>query len=88
MNDEISIGDLANLIISQMNSCTNTIQLSKERTRPKNSEVDTLLCDNSKILNHTSWRPKYSLRQGMKEVVEWMKNPKIIGLYKSENYNV
>ena len=88
MNEEISMGDLANLIITQMNYSSKKIQISKERTRPENSEVERLVCDNSKILTNTSWRPKCSLTQGINKVIEWMTDPKRISLYKPGNYNV
>ena len=84
---EISIGDLANLIITQMNT-TMKIKTSIERFRPEKSEVERLICNNSKILTHTSWRPKYSLKQGIKEVIEWMQIPENKSHYKSEIYNV
>ncbi len=87
MNAEISIGDLAELISNIMD-----IQLSiksiDERIRPENSEVERLVCDNSKLLKHTSWKPKYTLEQGIKGVMEWMKNSDNLSIYKAEQYNV
>ena len=56
--------------------------------RPEISEVDRLVCDNSKLLKHTSWEPKYTLEQGITEVIEWMKNPNNLSHYKAEKYNV
>ena len=87
MNSEISINDLAGLISKLMNKSI-TIESSEERVRPEISEVDRLVCDNSKLLKHTSWEPKYSLEQGITAVLEWMKNPNNLSHYKAEKYNV
>ena len=84
---EISIGELAKLIANTMNIKL-TIKSSEERIRPKSSEVERLFCDNTKLLKHTSWKPKYSLEQGIGEVVEWMKKPENLNYFKSDRYNV
>jgi len=84
---EISIGELAKLIANTMNIKL-TIKSSEERIRPKSSEVERLFCDNTKLLKHTSWKPKYSLEQGIGEVVEWMKKPENLNYFKSDKYNV
>ena len=87
MNSEISIGDLVVLIAKLVNSDI-SIKSSKERIRPENSEVERLVCNNSKLLQHTSWSPKYTLEEGIIEVIEWMKNSDNLNMYKSEQYNV
>jgi NAD dependent epimerase/dehydratase len=87
MNSEISIGDLTDLIANLMNSDI-TIESSKERKRPRNSEVERLVCDNSKLLKYTTWQPKYTLEQGISKVIEWIKIPDNLELYKAEQYNV
>ena len=87
MNSEISIADLTDLIASLMNSDI-TIESSEERVRPENSEVERLVCDNSKLMKYTSWKPKYTLEKGLTEVIEWMENPGNLTIYKAEQYNV
>jgi len=87
MKTEISIGELAKLIANTMNIQL-TIKSSEERIRPENSEVERLFCDNTKLLKHTSWNPKYSLEQGITEVVEWMKKPENLNYFKADKYNV
>lgn len=84
-NSEISIGDLAQLIASLMNKQIEIITDS-QRIRPKVSEVQRLLCDNSKIRNATGWKPQYTLEQGLRETASWIE--KHFNLYKSEVYNV
>ena len=87
MKAEISIEDLAKLIASIMN-VELKIDSTDERTRPKNSEVERLFCDNEKLLKHTQWKPNYTLVQGINEVLEWMKKPENLIYFKSDKYNV
>ena len=85
MNKEVSIGDLIHKIFSTMKVSINIVQDDK-RIRPERSEVDQLLCDNTKIITHTNWRPKSDLETGLTGTVEWMKNN--MNYYKSDKYNV
>ena len=87
MNSEISIGDLVSLILKIM-STKASIKSSEVRIRPERSEVERLICDNSKILKHTGWEPDYSLEKGLTEVIKWMKDSENLSRYKSEIYNV
>ncbi|MBT5955289.1 MAG: NAD-dependent epimerase/dehydratase family protein [Candidatus Marinimicrobia bacterium] len=84
---EISIGELAKLIANTMNIEV-TIKSSAERIRPENSEVERLFCDNTKLLKHTSWKPNYTFKQGIGEVIEWMKKPENLNYFKFDKYNV
>lgn len=70
--DEISIGDLAELICELMDYKIG-ISKSDERVRPGKSEVDRLLCENGKLIENTNWKPAYSLRQGLAETIDWVK---------------
>ena len=56
------------------------------RVRPDKSEVDRLLCDNTKLMEKTSWKPKYNLESGLAQTIEWFKANKDI--YKPEIYNI
>ncbi len=85
MNDEISIGDLAQVIAGILNKKVRIIE-DPQRVRAKKSEVERLRCNNTKIMTATSWRPKYNLEKGLKETVGWIK--KNLNLYKAEIYNV
>jgi len=87
MNQEISIGELTDLIAELMDTKIKVVT-REERLRPDNSEVERLRCDNTKLLKHTSWKPNYSLEQGLIEVIDWMKKPENRAFYKSEMYNV
>ena len=57
-----------------------------QRNRNSSSEVERLICDNTKIINNTKWMPRYSLREGLIETIDWLKLN--LNLYKPEIYNV
>lgn len=82
---EISIGDLANEIISQINPQANII-CEDERLRPEKSEVNRLLGSNAKIKSLTDWSPKYTLKDGIHETIEWIKLN--MNAYKTDIYNI
>jgi NAD dependent epimerase/dehydratase len=85
MNTEISIQDLVVEIMKIMD-LNFSIAEDSIRFRPKKSEVDRLVCNNKKILNHTKWKPRYDLGEGLLETIEWFK--KSSHLYKPQLYNV
>lgn len=82
---EISVENLVRLI-SELMQTEIDIQSDQERVRPGKSEVERLLCDNSKIMKFTQWSPRIELRAGLLETIEWLKGHQ--DLYKSELYNV
>ena len=82
---EISIGDLAKEIIRQIDPAAKII-CDGERIRPKKSEVNRLLGDNTKLLELTNWRQAYSFEQGIYETIEWVKNN--IRTYNVDKYNI
>ena len=84
MNDEISIKDLVEKISKIINKKI-TIKTDENRVRPEKSEVNRLVCDNSKIKKFTKWQPKYNLDQGLKETIEWLEQNK--KLFKFDIYN-
>ena len=69
---EISIGDLASLILKQMNREI-PISLENARVRPANSEVDRLCADSRKGQLILGWKPNYSLEQGLTATIEWIR---------------
>jgi len=85
MNQEISIGDLVNKIAKTI-SVPVDIHSDENRVRPDNSEVTRLMCDNSKLLEHTNWEPNYDLDSGLKETIEWIKSNR--EYFKPDTYNV
>jgi NAD dependent epimerase/dehydratase len=84
---EISVGDLAELLIS-VSGRKAAIECDKARLRPSKSEVERLLCDNSQITALTGWRPKMALKDGLRETAAWFAAPGNLARYKSDIYNV
>ena len=82
---EISIGQLANEIIAQINPSAKIV-CEEERLRPEKSEVNRLLGSNAKITRLTDWRPQYSLKEGIAETIAWMKDN--LDSYKTDIYNI
>lgn len=85
MKNEIVVRDLVNKIAKLLN-VELTIETEGQRVRPENSEVERLLCDNSKIIKNTNWKSDYDLEKGLIETISWMKEN--INFYKAELYNV
>lgn len=82
---EISIGDLAREIISQINPEAKIV-CDEQRLRPEKSEVDRLLGCNKKIKALTGWGPGYTVQIGLTETIEWIKLN--MSSYKTDIYNV
>ncbi len=85
MGNEISVGELVRKISSLVSSNA-IIEEDKKRIRPENSEVERLLCSNTKLISNTDWKPDFNLDTGLLETIEWLKNN--INLYKPDIYNV
>ena len=86
-NYEISMRETLEMIAGIMEADVKFIE-DTHRIRPKNSEVFRLWGDNSKIKKLTNFQPKYSLKEGLKETIDWFCNPKNLKNYKSDIYNV
>ncbi len=84
---EISIADLAQKLIDMIEPQAEVVE-DAARLRPKCSEVARLLGSNEKIMTLTSWKPAYSLDEGLTETVEWFRNGGHLKLYKPGIYNV
>ena len=73
MNAEISIGELVKKIIKLIG--TEAIIISEEkRISPENSEINRLLCDNTKIVRNTKWKPIFNLDSGLNETISLLNN--------------
>ena len=84
---EISIGDLAQNIINIINPQAKII-CDKQRIRPEKSEVKRLCGSNEKLKKLTNWQQMYSLKDGLKETIDWFSNKENLKRYKYEIYNV
>lgn len=86
-NYEISMRDTLELIAKIMDADVKFIE-DEQRIRPEKSEVFRLWGDNSTIKRLTGFSPKYSIEDGLKETIEWFKNPENLKKYKAEIYNL
>ncbi|WP_019278716.1 GDP-mannose 4,6-dehydratase, partial [Clostridium botulinum] len=84
-NYEITIGETAKRIIELIGHDVK-IFCDEERIRPEKSEVNRLWANNTKIKNLTDWTPKYSIDEGLRETIEWIKNN--MQYFKTDIYNV
>lgn len=82
---EISIGQLANELIKQINPNAR-IKTDNQRLRPEKSEVNRLLGSNEKIKRLTDWKPNFTFEQGISETIEFFKTN--MDKYKSDIYNL
>lgn len=82
---EISIGELADEIIKQINPDAKVI-CDEQRLRPQKSEVNRLLGCNRKIKELTDWKPQYTLEQGLSETIDFLKTN--LEKYKVNLYNI
>ena len=70
---EVSIGDLVDLIgdiLGQKLEC----EVQDERVRPKGSEVERLLSDNTLARKLMGWAPAVTLEEGLARTVEWVRD--------------
>ena len=84
---EISIGELANELIRQINPSAK-IRRDTERMRPQKSEVERLLGSSEKIRRLTCWKPKYIFEEGIAKTIAWFRNPENLARYKTNMYIV
>ena len=82
---EISIGELAKEIISQINPKAKIV-CDEMRLRSEKSEVNRRLGDNAKIQRLTDWKPKYTIEEGISETISWIRDN--LDRYKTDIYNV
>lgn len=90
-NTEISIGDMAEIIMKQI-GWSAEIETDKNRLRPEKSEVDRLRADNTKAKKLLSWKPEYvgrnGLKRGLKETIDWFSHLENLRKYKPDIYNI
>lgn len=86
-NFEISIGDLVEKISKLMQVEVN-LSTDIKRIRPPNSEVFRLWCDNSKLVEKTNFKPKFSLDDGLRLTIDWFSDDKNLSKYKTSIYNI
>ena len=83
---EVSMHETLTTIAALMNADVDFVT-DPQRLRPANSEVFRLCGDNSRILAATSWRPKYTLADGLRATIDWFVQPANLAKYKAGIYN-
>lgn len=84
---EHTIGDVVNQLIAEINPNAKVVT-DAQRIRPDASEVFRLMGDNTKITTLTSWQPSYDLQAGLRDTIDWFKQPDNLARYKAWLYNV
>ncbi|RMF90003.1 MAG: NAD-dependent epimerase/dehydratase family protein [Nitrospinota bacterium] len=69
----LSIGELAEAIFKLFDR-PKQIVTEDERLRPEQSEVMTLICDSTKARNILGWKPAYTLEQGLRCTVDYIRS--------------
>jgi NAD dependent epimerase/dehydratase len=69
---EISIGDLVDKLIEITGSNAKVV-VDDARIRPGGSEVERLLCDNTRAREWAGWSPAVSLDEGLRATADWMR---------------
>ena len=86
-SNEISVGDLFNLVAEIMESDAE-IELDSERKRPQESEVLRLRCNSQKLRDASGFHPEIGLREGLRKTIDWFRDPDNLRRYKGYLYNV
>lgn len=87
MGEEHSIKSIADILISVINPNAQIIS-AEDRMRPDASEVFRLIGDNQKIKSLTNWAPQFNMESGLRDTVEWFRQPENLARYKAWLYNV
>ena len=84
-NNEYTINDIAKKILLKLNSKAN-IKKEEGRVRTAQSEVFRLVCDNTKILKYTNWKPRIKIEKGLDKTIRWFKDYK--NFFKHDIYHI
>lgn len=84
---EVSMRETLEMIAEIMGEKVDYV-VDPARLRPSGSEVFRLCGDNTLIKSLTDWSPRYDLRAGLRETIEWFTKPENLAKYKAGIYNV
>ena len=80
-----TVGEIVEKIVALLGKNIKVIE-EKGRIRPEKSEVMKLICDNTKAGEILNWKQKYSLEEGLKITIDYLKEN--LDQYKKELYNI
>lgn len=69
---EISIGELVRLLVEITGSEAEVVT-DEARLRPAGSEVERLLCDNTRAREWAGWEPQVPLEEGLRRTSDWVR---------------
>lgn len=84
---EWSIGDLAHMLIEQIQPGTPIVQ-DPRRLRPSKSEVQRLLGSAKKLQSLIDWKPETTLEIGLEQCIDWYSQPKNQAGFNTDQYYV
>jgi NAD dependent epimerase/dehydratase len=70
---EIAIGDLFRLLI-EVSGVDAELVVDESRVRPAGSEVERLLCDNTRAREWCGWEPQVPLEEGLRRTSDWIRD--------------
>ena len=82
---EISVRDLIDLLV-KISGRSVRVVADAERLRPEGSEVQRLLCDNTRAREWAGWEPQVSLEEGLERTAAWVQEHH--GTLKAGSYQV
>ncbi|HEX2118887.1 MAG TPA: GDP-mannose 4,6-dehydratase [Acidimicrobiales bacterium] len=68
---EISVRDLIDLVV-KISGRNVRVVVDEDRLRPEGSEVQRLLCDNTRAREWAGWEPQVSLEEGLERTAAWV----------------
>lgn len=84
---EVSVGELAEKLAAKVRPQARIVT-DERRVRPEASEVERLVCDDTRMRELTGWRSRVSLDEGLDRTIEWFSDPANLSRYKHDIYNV
>ncbi len=81
----VSVRELADRI-GRLTGRAFALKRDETRIRPEASEVDRLVCDNSKLRSRTGWQPRVKLEEGLRRTIEWLE-PRL-GTVRAREYSI
>lgn len=82
---EVTIGEAIDIMI-EVTGREVAVVCDEQRIRPANSEVNRLMCDNSRAREWAGWRPEVSLEEGLRRTAKWIEQN--LSAVASNNYQV
>lgn len=82
---EIAVRDLIDLLV-KISGRNVRVVVDEDRLRPEGSEVQRLLCDNTRAREWAGWEPQVSLEEGLERTAAWVEEHH--GTLKAGSYQV